>query len=65
MFGCCNKKMQARTKESPDFESKIQNNPIELLKIIKMKMHDQSKDKMQACDINISTQNIVKMPTGR
>ena len=29
--------MQARIKESPDFESKIQNDPIELLKIIKMK----------------------------
>ena len=42
-FGCCNKKMQTRVKELPDFESKIQNDPIESLKIIKTKMFDPSR----------------------
>ena len=32
--------MQHRIKEHPDFESTIQNNPIELLKVIKIHMHE-------------------------
>ena len=32
--------MQHRIEEHPDFESKIQNDPIELLKAIKIVMHD-------------------------
>ena len=36
----CNKTMQNRIEEHPDFESKIQDNPIELLKAIKILMHD-------------------------
>ena len=36
----CNGTMQHRIKEHPDFESKIQNDPIELLKAIKIVMHD-------------------------
>ena len=36
----CNGTMQHCIKEHPDFESKIQNDPIELLKAIKIVMHD-------------------------
>ena len=36
----CNGMMQHHIKEHPDFESKIQNDPIELLKAIKIVMHD-------------------------
>ena len=36
----CNGMMQHRIEEHPDFESKIQNDPIELLKAIKIVMHD-------------------------
>ena len=32
--------MQHRIKEHPQFDSKIQNDPIELLKAIKIVMHD-------------------------
>ena len=46
-LGHCDKKMQARVKESPDFESKVQNDPIESLKIIKIKMCDPSRTKCE------------------
>ena len=36
----CNKTMQSRIEEHPDFESKIENNPIALLEAIKTLMHD-------------------------
>ena len=37
---CCNRTMQHHIKEHPDFESMIQNDPIELLKAIKIVMRD-------------------------
>ena len=36
----CNGTMQHRIEEHPEFDSKIQNDPIELLKAIKIVMHD-------------------------
>ena len=36
----CNGMMQYRIEEHPEFDSKIQNDPIELLKAIKIVMHD-------------------------
>ena len=36
----CNKTMQNRVEEHPEFESKIRDNPIELLKAVKVLMHD-------------------------
>ena len=54
-FGYCNKKMQARVEESPDFEPKIQNDPIESLKIIKIKMCDPSRTK---CECATSTSGL-------
>jgi hypothetical protein len=36
----CTRPMQARVEEHPEFESKIENNPIELLEVIKTLMHD-------------------------
>ncbi len=36
----CNKTMQSRIEEHPDFESKIENDPIALLDAIKILMHD-------------------------
>ena len=49
MFGYCNKKMQARIKESPDFETKIQNDPIESLKSSRLKcvIHQEQSMSMQ------------------
>jgi hypothetical protein len=36
----CNKTIQSRVEEHPDFESEIKNNPIKLLEAIKSLMHD-------------------------
>src|SRR4029079_12267359 len=36
----CVKTMQSRIEEHPEFETKIENDPIELLKAIKTLMHD-------------------------
>ena len=36
----CNKAMRNRIEQHPDFDTKIKNNPIELLKAIKQLMHD-------------------------
>ena len=36
----CTKPMQARIEEHPEFESRIEDNPIELLEMIKTLMHD-------------------------
>ena len=36
----CNRTMQHRIEEHPDFESTIQNDPIEFLRAIKIVMHD-------------------------
>ena len=36
----CNGTMQHRIEEHPDFDSNTQNNPIKLLKAIKITMHD-------------------------
>ena len=41
----CNTTMQTRIESDSDFESKIKNNPFELLKAIKKKMYDPSKTK--------------------
>ena len=36
----CDKKIKERIEAHPDFENTIQDNPIELLKYIKVLMHD-------------------------
>src|SRR5210317_1239889 len=36
----CTRPMQSRIEEHPEFESTIEDNPFELLKVIKMLMHD-------------------------
>ena len=36
----CTRSMQSRVEEHPEFETKIENNPIELLEAIKALMHD-------------------------
>ena len=41
----CNKTMENRILVHPDYESKIRNDPIELLKIIKVLMHDPERAK--------------------
>lgn len=42
---CCDKMMQNRIEEHPDCESKIKDHPVELLKAIKVLMHDQTRAK--------------------
>ena len=39
---CCTRTMQNKVEEQDDFSSKIENNPIELLKIVETLMHDHS-----------------------
>ncbi len=41
----CNRVMQLRVEEHKDFESKIKNDPIELLKAIRILMHDPARAK--------------------
>ena len=36
----CSKAIQSRVEDHPDFESRIRDNPIELLKTIRVLMHD-------------------------
>ena len=36
----CNKTMQARIEQHPEYDTKIQDNPIELLEVIKSLMHN-------------------------
>ena len=59
VFNHCDKKMQARIKESPDFESKIQNDPMELLKIIKIKMHDPSRTKCECATLTSALRTLL------
>ena len=40
IYNYCNKTMQCRIEEHPEFETKIENDPVELLKAIKVLMHD-------------------------
>jgi hypothetical protein len=40
IFGYCNKTMQSRVEEHPEFETSIKNDPIKLLEAIKVLMHD-------------------------
>ena len=41
----CAKSMQSRVEQHPDFEKQIRNDPIELLKTIKVVMHDPVRGK--------------------
>jgi hypothetical protein len=41
----CNKTMQNRIQEIPNFKSEIQDDPIKLLKAIKITMHDPARAK--------------------
>ena len=59
-FGCCNKKMQARIKESPVFELKIQNDPIELLKVVKTKMCDPSRTKCECTTLTSALRTLLR-----
>ena len=36
----CSKAIQGRVEEHPDYETKIRDDPIELLRVISMLMHD-------------------------
>ena len=45
IFGYCNKKMQDRILGISDYESRVKNNPYELLDEIKRKMYDPEADK--------------------
>ena len=43
----CNKTIQNRIEEVKDFESRIRNDPLELLKEIKTKMYDLARAKYE------------------
>ena len=45
IFQYCNKVMQNRIKETPDFETRIRDDPLELLQEIKKKMYDPARSK--------------------
>ena len=43
MGNYCSKVMENRVEEYPEFKTKIRDNPIELLKAIKVLMHDSAR----------------------
>ena len=47
IFGYCNKTMQNRIEEISDFETRVRNDPLELLREIKMKMYDPARAKYE------------------
>jgi hypothetical protein len=55
----CNKTMQNRVEEHPEFETAIRNDPIELLNKIKVLMHDPIRAK---CPFASLTEAISRMP---
>ena len=57
----CNKTMQNRIEEHPDFESTIQDDPIELLKAIKILMHDPIRAKYPYASLTESVTRLVNM----
>ena len=57
----CNKTMQNRIEESTDFETKIRDNPIELLKTIKIVMHDPARAKYPYASLSKHFVDLVNM----
>ena len=47
IFGYCNKIMQNRVEEASDFEIRIRNDPLELLREVKTKMYDPARAKYE------------------
>ena len=63
----CNGTMQHHIEEHPEFDSKIQNDPIELLKAIKIVMHDPIRAKYPYASLTealMRTLNIKQLETG-
>lgn len=56
---CCDKTMQNRIQEHPDCESKIRDDPIELLKAIKVPMHDPTRVKCPHASLVEATSRLV------
>ena len=57
----CNKTMQNRIEESTDFESKIRNDLIELLKMIKIIMHYPARAKYPYASLSKHIVDLVNM----
>ena len=59
IFTYCNRTMQNRIKESPDFETNIRNDPIALLREIKEKMYDPARAKYEYVSLTESFARII------
>ena len=57
----CNKTMQNRIEEHPDFTTKLQDDPIELLKAIKVLMHDPIRAKYPYASLTEAVARIVNI----
>ena len=60
----CNVTMQHRVEEHPDYESKIRNDPIELLKAIKVLMHDPVRARYPFASLVESLERLINMKQG-
>ena len=57
----CSKEMQNRIENFPTYQSTIQDNPIELLKTIKVIMHDPERTKYPYVSLTEALHRILKM----
>ena len=55
----CNGTMQHRIEEHPEFDSKIQNDPIELLKAIKIVMHNPIRAKYPYASAEVGVEDSI------
>ena len=60
----CNTTMQHRVEEHPEFENKIRNDPIELLKAIKVLMHDPVRARYPFASLVESLERLINMKQG-
>lgn len=59
IWSYCNKVMQNRIEESPEFESRIRDEPLELLKEIKAKMYDPARARYEMVTLTESLRRIL------
>ena len=60
MFQCCNSAMQTRIEETSDFSAKTRDDPFELLKTVKTRMHGQVRAE---CEFTQPTDTLIQFLT--
>ena len=61
IFGYCSRTIQTRIETHPKFEEEIQDNPIELLKVIKIIMNDPEKSRYPYASLTEAMARIVNI----